>query len=107
MSWIELIISDAWNGRCNDRSILLACKPRRVRLGLHGETYQGDKKNRQKHANDGGPELEGLWLEILFGIFDCIDWLIPLDWRDLFHRVQRSCGNAGRMSAVLTTQQQC
>src|SRR5271156_3441787 len=95
MSWIELnssvmrgmavaiIVRSFWrvNSTCS--------------LALYGETYQCDKKNRQIQANDNRPEPEGLWLEILFGIFifvDRLDWLSPLGWGHLFGRVHRSCG---------------
>lgn len=80
-------VGDAWNGRCNNISI------------------QCDKKNRQIHANDNRP-LEGLWLEILFGIFifvDCLDWQSPLGWGTSLAEWTEAVEdiiNPGRTSAV-------
>jgi hypothetical protein len=73
---------------------------------LYGETYQCDKKNRQIHANDNRPELEGFWLEILFGIFifvDYLDWLSPLGWGTSLAECTEAVEgivNLGRTSAV-------
>jgi hypothetical protein len=73
---------------------------------LYSETYQCDKKNRHIHTNDNHPELEGLWLEILFGIFifvDCLDWLSPLGWGTSLAECTEAVEaivNPGRTSAV-------